>query len=126
MGILGAALPTIIVCTRDRDRSTAFYRDVLGLELAFEDRYAAVFRTGGVNLRVSTVSDFTPHGHTIVGFKVRDVTAAVKALGEKGVVFGIHEGFAQDELGILSMLDGTLQVAWFKDPDGNVLSVTNV
>lgn len=125
MGILGTALPAIIICTRDRARSTAFYRDILGLELASEDRFAAVFRTGGINLRVSTVNDFTPHGHTIVGFKVRDVGAAVKALREKGVAFDIHEGFAQDELGILSMLDGTLQVAWFKDPDGNVLSVTN-
>lgn len=126
MGILGAAQPAIIICTRDRARSTAFYRDIVGLELVFEDRFAAMFKTGGVSLRVSTVNDFTAHEHTILGFKVPDVAAAVKALGEKGVIFNIYEGFAQDELGIFSMLEGAVHVAWFKDPDGNVLSVTNV
>ncbi len=126
MGILGAAQPAIIICTRDRARSMAFYRDILGLELASEDRFAAVFKTGGVSLRVSAVREFTAHEHTMLGFKVPDVAAAVRALREKGVVFNIYEGFAQDELGIFSMLEGAVHVAWFKDPDGNVLSVTNV
>jgi catechol 2,3-dioxygenase-like lactoylglutathione lyase family enzyme len=125
MGILEAAAPAIVICTRDRARSTAFYRDTLGLALAYEDRFAAVFHTGGITLRVSFVADFTPHEHTILGFRVPDVAAAVRALREKGVAFNIYPGFSQDEFGIWTAPQGNLQTAWFKDPDGNVLSVTN-
>jgi len=125
MGILEAAKPAIIICTRDRARATAFYRDTLGLTVAYEDNVAAVFNIGGVTLRVSIVADFTPHEHTIVGFQVPDVSTTVKALRDKGVTFNIYQHFSQDELGILTVPGGTVRVAWFKDPDGNVLSVTN-
>jgi catechol 2,3-dioxygenase-like lactoylglutathione lyase family enzyme len=125
MGILEAAKPAIVICTRDRARATAFYRDTLGLPVAYEDNFAAVFNLGGVTLRVSLVADFTPHEHTILGFNVPDVAATVKALRENGVTFHIYPGFHQDELGILTVPGGTVRVAWFKDPDGNVLSVTN-
>src|SRR5580692_1485864 len=101
MGILETAAPAIVICTRDRARATAFYRDTLGLPLAYEDNLAAVFHTGGVTLRVSTVPDFTPHEHTILGFRVPDVPATVKALRATGVVFNIYPAFPQDELGIL-------------------------
>jgi catechol 2,3-dioxygenase-like lactoylglutathione lyase family enzyme len=125
MGILEAAKPAVIICTRDRTRATAFYRDTLGLIVAYEDNFAAVFNLGGVTLRVSIVADFTPHEHTILGFQVPDVIATVKALRDKGVTFNIYERFSQDELGILTVPGGNVRVAWFKDPDGNVLSVTN-
>jgi catechol 2,3-dioxygenase-like lactoylglutathione lyase family enzyme len=124
MGILASAEPAIVICTRDRARSTAFYRDTLGLPLAYEDNLATVFHTGSVTLRVSTVPGFTPHEHTILGFRVPDVVATVKALCENGVTFNRYPAFPQDEFGILTMPGGTVQVAWFKDPDGNVLSVT--
>ena len=126
MGILETAKPAIVICTRDRARSAAFYRDALGLLLAYEDNLAAVFHTSGVTLRLSTVPDFTPHEHTILGFRVADVPATVKALREKGVAFNLYPAFPQDELGILTVPGESTQVAWFKDPDGNVLSVTNV
>jgi catechol 2,3-dioxygenase-like lactoylglutathione lyase family enzyme len=125
MGILETAKPAIIICTRDRARATAFYRDTLGLTLDHEDDFAAVFNTGGVTLRVSAVPDFTPHEHTILGFHVADVSAAVQALREKGVAFNLYPRFRQDELGIWTAPGGSIQVAWLKDPDGNVLSVTN-
>jgi catechol 2,3-dioxygenase-like lactoylglutathione lyase family enzyme len=125
MGVLETAKPAIIICTRDRARSTTFYRDTLGLPMAHEDNFAAVFNIAGVTLRVSAVPDFTPHEHTILGFQVPDVLATVKALLEKGVVFNIYPHFRQDDLGILTIPGGTVQVAWFKDPDGNILSVTN-
>src|SRR5258708_3067535 len=125
MGILDAAKPAIIICTRDRARATTFYRDTLGLTLAREDNFAAVFSIGGVPLRISTVPDFRPHEHTILGFTVPDVGTTVKALREKGVAFNIYPEFNQDELGILTLPGGVLRVAWFKDLDGNVLSVTN-
>jgi catechol 2,3-dioxygenase-like lactoylglutathione lyase family enzyme len=125
MGILEAAKPVAIICTRDRDRSAVFYRDTLGLKTKLEDDYAVVFDVGGIDLRVSTVPDFTPHEHTVLGFSVPDVTAAVKGLREKGVTCNTYKGFNQDELGIFSLPDSALRVAWFNDPDGNVLSVTN-
>lgn len=83
MGILEAAKPVAIICTRDRTRTAAFYRDTLGLRVKFEDDYAVVFDIGGIDLRFSTVPDFTPHEHTVLGFSVPDVTAAVKGLREK-------------------------------------------
>jgi catechol 2,3-dioxygenase-like lactoylglutathione lyase family enzyme len=125
MRILESAKPAIIICTRDRARATAFYHDTLGLTVAYEDGFAAVFKIGGVTLRVSIVADFTPHEHTILGFTVPDVAATVKALREKGVIFNSYQHVRQDELGIWTAPGGAIHVAWFKDPDGNVLSVTN-
>jgi catechol 2,3-dioxygenase-like lactoylglutathione lyase family enzyme len=125
MGILESAKPAIVICTRDRALATAFYRDTLGLTAAYENNFAAVFNTGGITLRVSTVADFTPHEHTILGFNVPDVAATVKALREKGVTFNFYSHIRQDELGIWTAPGGAVRVAWFKDPDGNVLSVTN-
>jgi predicted enzyme related to lactoylglutathione lyase len=125
MGILETATPALVICTRDRVRATAFYRDILGLTLAREDNLAAILTIGGITLRISAVPGFTPHEHTIIGFNVPDVTATVKALREKGVTFNIYEHVNQDELGILTFPGGTVRVAWFNDPDGNVLSVTN-
>jgi catechol 2,3-dioxygenase-like lactoylglutathione lyase family enzyme len=125
MGILESAKPAIIICTRDRARATAFYRDILGLTVAHEDSFGAVFNIGGVTLRVSSVADFTPHEHTILGFNVPDVASTVKALREKGVTFNSYQHVSQDEVGIWTAPGGALCVAWFKDPDGNVLSVTN-
>src|SRR5579862_946217 len=84
MGILTAAKPAIVICTRDRARATEFYRDILGLELAYEDNLASVFNIGGITLRVSFVADFVAHEHTILGFRVTDVAAAVRALRGKG------------------------------------------
>ena len=123
MGILGAAKPAISICTRDRARATAFYRDTLGLTGAYEDRFAAVFNIGGVTLRISTVADFMAHEHTILGFNVPNVAATVKALRKKGVTFNIYQHLSQDELGIWTAPGGSVRVAWFNDPDGNVLSV---
>ena len=135
MGILETAKPAIVICTNDRPRATAFYRDTLGLPLAHEDAFAAVFDIAGVTLRVSPVPDFAPHGHTILGFVVQDVAATVTALRENGVTFNLYPGFHQDALGILTIPgppeadagtpDPPIRVAWFKDPDGNVLNVTN-
>jgi len=125
MGILETAKPVAIICTGERARAAKFYRDTLGLKLKLEDDYAVVFDVGGIDLRVSSVPDFTPHEHTVLGFSVPDVGAAVKALREKGVTCNIYEGLNQDELGIFSLPNSALRVAWFNDPDGNVLSVTN-
>jgi hypothetical protein len=125
MGVLTAAKPIIIICTRNRVHAAAFYCDTLGLILKSEDNLAATFDVGGMDLRLSTVADFTPHEHTILGFHVPDVTAAVRSLLEQGVIFNTYKGYNQDELGILTVPGTRVRVAWFKDPDGNVLSVSN-
>jgi catechol 2,3-dioxygenase-like lactoylglutathione lyase family enzyme len=125
MGILESAKPAIVICTRDRPRATIFYRDILGLPLAYEDKFAAVFNIGGSTLRVSVVADFAPHEHTILGFGVPDVLAAVRALHDKGLAFKFLQGFNHDELGVRTAPNGKVKVAWFSDRDGNVLSVTN-
>ena len=125
MGIMESAKPAIVICTRDRARATEFYRDVLGLTLAYEDKFAAVFNISGITLRVSFVPDFTPHEHTILGFNVPGVPSTVKALQEKGLSFKFFPGFNQDERGVWTAPGGKVQVAWFTDPDGNLLSVTN-
>ena len=125
MGILQSSVPAIVVCTRDRARATAFYRDTLGLTLSRDDHFAAVFAVGGVTLRVSHVPDFTPHDHTILGFVVSDVPATVAALEHRGVTCNRYPAYKQDDQGILMLPEGK-RVAWFADPDGNVLSVTDV
>ena len=125
MGILESAIPAIVICTRDRERATAFYRDTLGLKLALEDNFAAIFEVGGVTLRISIVADFIPHEHTVLGFHVPDVEATVRSLREKGVTFNLYGHLRQDDLGVWAAPGGSFRVAWLKDPDGNVLSVTD-
>jgi hypothetical protein len=125
MGILEAAKPAIVICTQNRARATAFDRDTLGLAMAYQDNLAAVFNVGGITLRISTVPDFSPHEHTILGFRVPDVVSTVKALRENGVNFNVYQHVPHDEIGIFTLPNGTVRVAWFCDPDGNVLSVTN-
>jgi catechol 2,3-dioxygenase-like lactoylglutathione lyase family enzyme len=126
MAGLDAAKPIVVICTRDRGRARTFYRDTLGLTLTSEDGLATAFDVGGTAVRVSTVADFTAHEHTILGFKVSDVQAAVIGLRERGVVFNTYPHFEQDQFGILTVPGTAVRVAWFKDPDGNVLSVTDL
>ena len=125
MGILESANPVVVVCVRDRARAIDFYRDSLGLTMRHEDAFAAVFEAGTTTIRIATVPDFTPHGHTMLGFLVSDVDTIVKALTSNGVAFLRLPGFPHDELGVLSLPGGKGRVAWLKDPDGNILSITD-
>lgn len=124
MESLRSAKPVVIIATRDRAISMPFYRDVLGLPLVAEDAYAAVFELNGAVLRLSTVGDWTPHAHTVFGFAVDDIGAAAGALGRKGVKFIVYPGFGQSDDGVWTSPDGAARVAWFNDPDGNNLSIT--
>ena len=110
--------------TGDREKAKAFYRDVVGLALAGEDPFATVFETDGRMLRISELKDFTPRRFTAVGWAVPDIASAVKALKEKGAQFQVYDGFGQDALGIWTSPDKSALVAWFTDPDGNILSLT--
>src|SRR5262249_16659792 len=125
MGILESAKPVIVVCTRDRARAIDFYRNTLGLTMRGEDNFAAVFELDRTTIRVAAVRDFTPHGHTIFGLLVSDVDEVVRTLTGKGVAFLRLPGLPHDGLGVLSLPEGKGRVAWLKDPDGNILSITD-
>jgi catechol 2,3-dioxygenase-like lactoylglutathione lyase family enzyme len=111
------------IVTRDRDLAKAFYGAVLGFPVTHEDDFAVVFDLGGVALRISTVENHQPQPHTVLGWSVEDIGAVVRDLRAKGVAFAVFEGFGQDELGIWRPPGGATQVAWFRDPDGNLLSL---
>jgi catechol 2,3-dioxygenase-like lactoylglutathione lyase family enzyme len=109
--------------TRDAERARAFYVDVLGLRFVKDDGFALVLDANGIVIRVAKVQEFTPAPFTILGWQVTEIEKVVTALREKGVVFEIFGFFKQDELGIWTAPTGD-KVAWFKDPDGNVLSLS--
>ena len=120
---VGRAKVIAFVSTRDPARAKAFYRDVLGLHFVSEDPFAVVFDTGGTMLRVSIVQEMTPVMHTVLGWNVGDIAGAVMELERAGVKFERYDVLPQDELGIWTAPGGH-RIAWFKDPDGNLLSIT--
>ena len=126
MGILAPSRPITFILTRDRRVTLPFYCDVLGCTLVAQDQFAAVFDLGGVMMRLTDVQDYHAHPHTVIGWDVPDIEASVTALTANGVIFDIYEGFGQDKLGIWSAPGGGPKVAWFKDPEGNVLSLTQI
>ena len=108
----------------DPDRAKRFYRDTLGLRLVSEELpFALVFDVQGTMLRVTVVPEVKLAKFTVLGWKVRDIQAAVSSLEKSGVEFQRYAGIQQDGLGIWTSPNGA-RVAWFHDPDGNILSVT--
>jgi len=114
----------VFVPTRDPDRARKFYRDTLGLPLVSEELpFALVFDVNGTMLRVTVVEKLNPPPFTVLGWQVPDITIAAKTLQNAGVTFERYPGMPQDELGIWTSPSGA-KVAWFKDPDGNTLSLS--
>jgi catechol 2,3-dioxygenase-like lactoylglutathione lyase family enzyme len=124
MSSLTAAKPIMFILVRDRERARAFYEDVLGLRRLREDHFAIVYDLAGTPLRLTTVENHQAQPHTVIGWQVTDIVSAVRELAAKGVKFAVYPGMGQDELGIWSTPDGGGKVAWFHDPDGNNLSLT--
>jgi catechol 2,3-dioxygenase-like lactoylglutathione lyase family enzyme len=112
--------------TRNRAAAKAFYCDILGLKYVSEDPFALVLETDGKRLRISELKDFVPRRFTALGWDVADIVEAVRALKENGASFQIYQGFGQDEYGIWTSPDRSARVAWFLDPDGNILSLTQL
>jgi len=121
---LADAPPIAFVITRDRKASEAFYGGTLGLRRLPGDPFAAVFDLAGVKLRVTEVPSHEAGQHPVLGWQVADIEATVDALTAKGVAFTIYDGMGQDARGIWASPDGAAKVAFFPDPDGNVLSLT--
>jgi catechol 2,3-dioxygenase-like lactoylglutathione lyase family enzyme len=111
------------VGTTDPTRAKAFYQDTLGLELRSEDAFALVFDVNGTTLRVTTVPQVMAAGYTVLGWIVPDIDDAVRDLRAVGIAFERYEGMPQDDRGVWQAPHGA-RVAWFKDPDGNTLSIT--
>jgi catechol 2,3-dioxygenase-like lactoylglutathione lyase family enzyme len=109
--------------TSKPSEAIAFYRDTLGLSYLRDDGFALVFDMGGVMLRIGRMPSFTPAQHTVLGWESKNIESAVDKLVGNGVNFERYPNMGQDERGIATFPNGD-KVAWFKDPDGNVLSVS--
>jgi catechol 2,3-dioxygenase-like lactoylglutathione lyase family enzyme len=112
-----------LVPITDTARAKAFYADKLGLKFVSEDPFALVFDANGNMLRLTKMKEFTPQRFSILGWQVADIEATVRQLVAAGVTFERYGFFEQDELGIWTAPDGT-KVAWFLDPDGNNLGIS--
>lgn len=109
--------------TKDYEKARAFYEGKLGFEFVSLDQFALVLSVGGHKIRISKIPNFTPLQGTILGWEVQDIEAVARWLRDKGVAPEKFP-FVQDQgLGIWTAPTGD-KVAWFKDPDGNILSVS--
>ncbi|MEO8167342.1 MAG: VOC family protein [bacterium] len=111
------------VTTKDSARAKHFYENILGLKLVSDDMFALVFDANGTMLRVQKVKEHHPPPHTVLGWEVADIVAEVDELSRKGVEVTRYEGILQDDKGIWTA-PGNAKIAWFNDPDGNILSLT--
>jgi catechol 2,3-dioxygenase-like lactoylglutathione lyase family enzyme len=121
--MLGAINIIAFVPTRDSEKARAFYEGVLGLRFVKDDGFALVLDANGIMVRVAKAPEFKPAPFTILGWQVSDIEKVVAALHHRGVHFERFGFLEQDKLAIWTAPSGD-KVAWFKDPDGNVLSVS--
>lgn len=120
--MLGSSTVTVLIGTAKAAIAKAFYGETLGLKFISEDQFAAVFEAKNLRIRVSTTPAVVPAPYAVLAFDVADMGAAVDALGAKGVAFARFPFLVQDANGVWSAPDGR-KVAWFHDPDLNLLSL---
>ena len=107
----------------DMRQARVFYEQALGLRVVEQSDFACVFDANGTMLRVTAVAEVARPGYTVLGWRVSDIAATVRGLTARGVAFLRYDGMDQDEDGVWTTPAGD-KVAWFADPDGNVLSLT--
>lgn len=122
--MLAAAKPVCFVLAADLPKARAFYTDTLGLTETGEDPFAVSYDLAGTLLRLTKVEGHTPNPHTVLGWQVSDIEAAIDAFVGKGVTFANYEGYGQDARGVWTHPASGAKVAWFLDPEGNNLSLT--
>ncbi|HKJ17225.1 MAG TPA: VOC family protein [Xanthomonadales bacterium] len=115
--------PILLVATADAERSRAFYEKALQLKFVADEHFALVFDVDGTPLRIQKVEALTPANHTVLGWNVDSIHETMSSLANRGVVFERYPHFDQDEKGVWE-IPGVVKVAWFRDPDGNILSLT--
>ena len=120
--MLGDAKIMAFAATANADAARAFYESILGLRLVVDDGFALVFDANGTTLRIAKVDAVAPPPYTSLGWTVADAAATARALTAKGVVMERFGGMEQDDLGLWSV--GPVRIGWFRDPDGNLLSIT--
>ncbi len=124
--VLAQSRPIAFIPTQRPEAARAFYEDKLGLTFESENEFAVVFRIGhapGTMLRLVRTQRFTPADYTIFGWQVPDVDLALDVLIAQGITFVQYDFLHQDRRGVWEAPDG-VRIAWFKDPDGNTLSVS--
>lgn len=121
--MLSKAQPVAFVATANPTKSREFYEHSLGLHFLSGDQFALVFDAHGTMLRIQIVDKVNPHQYTALGWKVADINKEVDDLIKRGVQFERFQGMTQDENGVWLSPAGA-KIAWFKDPDDNVLSLT--
>ncbi len=121
--MLGSTKIVAFVPTQDTEKARRFYEGVLGLTFVKDDGFAMVLDANGIMVRVAKVPQFTPAQFTILGWEVADIETMARNLQEKSVSCEKFGFLKQDELGIWTAPTGD-KVAWFKDPDGNILSIS--
>lgn len=121
--MIGKSTLTAFLATANPKRAKAFYAKTLGLRLIEDDAFALVFDSQGVPLRIQKVDALRPHPFTSLGWQVSSIRRVMKRLSARGVVFERYAFLEQDDGGVWLAPSGTT-VAWFKDPDGNLLSIS--
>ena len=121
--MLGTSPLVAFVFTPDPERAKKFYGETLGLKFVSQDPFAVVFDAHGTTLRVTTIPGHKPSEHAVLGWEVSDITASATDLKNAGITLERYSFLQQDELGIWTSPDGAARVAFFKDPDGNLLSI---
>ncbi len=121
--MLNDAKLVAFVATANADNAKAFYNRTLGLTLREDSPFALVFDANGVMLRIQKMQSVTPSQGTVLGWDVADIRATIAELTARGVTFERCPRLPQDDSGIWQSPSGAL-VAWFRDPDGNTLSLT--
>jgi len=121
--MLSNATIMAFIATTNAAKARPFYEEVLGLPVKRTDSYAIVFNSNGIELRMTTVKELLPAPYSVMSWIVPDIHRTIDGLMAKGVNFEKYSFFEQDPVGVWTAPDGT-QVAWFKDPDGNLLSLT--
>ena len=111
------------VLTKDAKAARAFYEDKLGFQFVSDDPFALVMKSGENMIRIVKAKDLNPPPYTVLGWEVKDIAGIVRWLTERGVVFEKYPFVQDQQQGIWTTPSGD-KVAWFKDPDGNVLSVS--
>jgi catechol 2,3-dioxygenase-like lactoylglutathione lyase family enzyme len=110
--------------TRDAATARAFYENLLGLRFVSDDQFALIMDANGTMLRIVRVSDFTPFPFTIFGWQVTDIERTVAELTAKGLAFQRYDFLDQSPSGVWTAPGNAAKVAWFTDPDGNTLSLS--
>jgi catechol 2,3-dioxygenase-like lactoylglutathione lyase family enzyme len=121
--MIGDSKIVAFVATKNAAGAKTFYENVLGLRLVEDDSFALVFDANGTMLRVQKVQQLSPAPYTALGWDVADINAEAEELVKRGVVFNRYEWLPQDERGVWTAPGGA-RIAWFNDPDGNTLSLT--